>query len=452
MAKRVNLLEGNIALSLTKLSLPLMGMSCLQMAYNLTDIFWIGKLGSGPVASVGTGGLLIWLSTGIHTLAQLGGQVYVAQNLGAGNKKDAAKFAHASIFLSTCISIILALIFTIFINPVISIFNLNDETVIKDATSYVMITCGLIFFQLMSKLLTAIITTTGDSRTPFIATTVGLIFNMFLDPMLIFGFGFIPALGVVGAAIATVFAQVIVFTFLFIYALKDKHLFDEIKIKTLPELNKIKQILKLSFPTAMQASLFPLISIFISRMVASFGDGAVAVQRIGSQIESLSWMATDGFAIAVNSFIAQNYGAKNIKRAKSGFYQSLLILSVYGLLVTLLLVFAAEPIFSIFIKEEDIISMGADYLVILGFSQVFLCLEILSSSSMNAFGKTMLPSVVSIIFTAIRIPLAIALIATPLALNGIWLAVSLSTVLKGSLLLLSIILFLKIKFKDYTRI
>ncbi|MFI3205732.1 MAG: MATE family efflux transporter [Clostridia bacterium] len=442
MAKRVNLLEGNIAVSLTKLSLPIMGMSFLQMAYNLTDMFWIGKLGSGAVASVGTGGILVWLSMGIHTIAQLGGQVNVAQNLGAEKHKEAGGFAHAAIYISALCSLILGLVFTIGINPVVSFFALNSQEVIDDAKTYIIVCCGLIFFQLMAKLLTALITTTGDSKTPFFATTVGLVFNIILDPLLIFGFWIIPPLGVLGAAIATVLAQIIVFVILLRSCIKDTHLFIYVNILKLPEMDKLKKILKLGLPTTLQASLFPLISMYISRMVAGFGDDAVAVQRIGSQIESLSWMTTDGFAVAVNSFIAQNFGAKNLERIKKGFFQALSILSVYGLFVTAFLILCAEMLFSIFLQDQQVLLLGIDYLVILGISQLSLCHEILSSSAMNALGITKLPAVISISMTAIRIPLAIFLSATALGLNGIWWAVSISTIIKGAFLLIAVILII----------
>ena len=443
MAKRVNLLEDNITSALTKLAIPLMGMSFLQMAYNLTDMFWIGKLGAGPVASVGTGGQLIWLSTGIHMLAQLGGQVLVAQNLGAGNTKKAGTYAHSALFLSAVISIILGLIFIFASSPLIGFFKLNDPQVVLDAKAYLISTGGCIFFLLAGKLLTSLITTTGDSRTPFLATTVGLVFNMVLDPVLIFGLFGLPELGVLGAGIATVFAQAIVFFLLLLHTKKDTQLFCFVSFREKPDFSACKRILKLSFPTALQNTLFPLISIYISRMVAGFGDNAVAVQRIGSQVESISWMTTEGFAIAVNSFIAQNYGAGNLERAKKGFYQSLAILSIFGCFSTILLIYFAEPIFSIFLSEPDVLIMGKEYLVILGFSQLFMCLEILSGSSMNALGKTVVPATISIFLTSMRIPTALFLSATALGLCGIWWSITLTSILKGLFLLACILIFLK---------
>ena len=448
MAKRINLLEGNITSALTKLALPIMGMSFIQMAYNLTDIFWIGKIGPGSVAAVGTGGLIIWFCTGLHMITQLGGQVYVAQNLGARDTNRAADFAKSALFLSAILSLILGFIFLYFTNPVVSFFRLNDPAVISGAKIYIKITGGLIIFQLLTKMLTTLITTTGNSKTPFLATSIGLIFNMILDPLLIFGFLGFPKLGIFGAAIATVLAQVIVFSILFIYCLRDKHLFGMIKWTSLPNLDYCKRIIKLSLPVTIQATLFPLISMIISRLVAGYGDNAVAVQRIGSQIESISWMTSEGFAVAVNSFIAQNTGANNIKRARRGYYHALTILSIWGALSTLILIFGAKPLFSVFLDDPTVVIMGKEYLIILGISQLFMCWEILSSNAMNAFGKTTLPAAISITFTGLRIPMALALSASILALNGIWWSITISSILKGIFLLLSVVLYLRKIYKS----
>lgn len=446
MSKRLDLLNGNIASTLTKLALPLMGMSFLQMAYNLTDMFWIGKLGAGSVAAVGTVGILTWLSTGLHSLAQTGGQVLVAQNLGAKNYEQASKYAHSAIFISIIINFILGFSFSFLSTQVIGVFKLNDPEVIALAETYLKVCGGFILFMLMSKLLSGLITTTGNSKTPLIATTIGLVFNMILDPILIFGWCGFPKLGVLGAAIATVLAQIIVFIVLVLYIIKDKHLFSNIKWISAP--SKTIEILRLSFPTALQATLYPLISIYISRLVSSFSDTAVAVQRVGSQVESISWLTTEGFAVAVNSFIAQNYGASNINRAKRGFYEAGKILAGVGIGATVLLVGFATPIISTFLSEADAIEMGRDYLVIIGFSQIFMCFEILSISALNAFSKTKLPAVISSIFMALRIPLASFLCTTSLGLNGIWWSIAISTFFKGTLLFACIVIYLSKGLKE----
>lgn len=435
MPKTVNLRTGNITKSIVSLALPLMGMSFIQMAYNLTDMFWIGKLGAGPVASVGTGGLLIWMAIGLHTMAQLGGQVYVAQNLGRDDRQTAGQFASAAILLSLLISTVLGLTFYFARTPIVAFFNLTSPDVILGAEQYLAIVGGLVIFQLQAKLFTALITTTGDSHTPFIATMVGLVLNIFIDPMLIFGWFGLPALGIQGAAIATVFAQVVVLLVLLRHAKKGGALFDHVSLKALPAARFFKDIVRLGTPTTLQATLFPLIAMVLSRMVAGFGDNAVAVQRIGTQVESISWMTSEGFAIAVNSFIAQNYGANDIQRVKQGYYNTMKMVLCWGICASAVLILGATSIFQIFIAEEEVIALGRDYLIILGLSQLLMCAEIVSGSAMNALGRTMVPAIVVTIFTLMRIPLAMLLTSqTDLGLNGIWWSVTISSNCKGLVL------------------
>src|SRR5699024_7264850 len=155
-------------------------------------------------------------------------------------------------------------------------------------------------------------------------------------------------------------------------------------------------------------------------MVAGYGDAAVAVQKVGSQIESISWMTADGFAAAVNSFLAQNHGAEKPDRIRKGYRSAMGVVLIWGVLCTVLLIFFPEPIFRLFITEQAVISMDVDYLVILGVSQLVMSVEITTAGAFAGLGKTLPPSLSSTILTAARIPLAWVLVQTPLGLNGIW--------------------------------
>ncbi|MGI5894484.1 MAG: MATE family efflux transporter [Candidatus Merdivicinus sp.] len=445
MSKRIDLLNGSIISPLTRLALPIMGTSLIQMAYNMVDMIWIGRIGAGAVAAVGAAGMFMWLSGGLMILARMGGQVYTAQKLGAGDVEGAARYTQASLQMGTVLSLLYTLVLVLFASPLIAFFKLNSPDVVRDAVTYLWIVGLGMFSSFINQILTALITTTGNSRTPFLAMATGLIFNMVLDPLLIFGVGPFPAMGVAGAAIATVLAQVIVTVLFWLYARKDDHLFVHVHLLRRPDFTIWKEIFKLSIPTALQSSLFPMISMLIARIIAGFGDDAVAVQKVGSQIESISWMMSDGFSVAVNSFVAQNYGAGNYHRAKHGYHISMRIATGWGILCTLVLIFLGGPIFQIFIPDPAILPMGIDYLTILGLCQMFMCWEIITAGAYSGFGHTLTPSLVSIIFTALRIPGAIALSATPLGLNGIWWSISLSSVIKGILLVILFFLFIRKK-------
>lgn len=123
------------------------------------------------------------------------------------------------------------------------------------------------------------------------------------------------------------------------------------------------------------------------------------------------------------------------------------IVLVWGIFCTLLLILCPEPIFRIFITEPDVIPMGVDYLMILGVSQLFMSVEITTAGAFSGYGRTVPPSVISIIFTSARIPLAMLLITTSLALNGIWWSITISSIFKGILLLTWFLFFLRKEMK-----
>lgn len=445
MAKRIDLLSGSIISPLTRLALPIMGTSLIQMAYNMVDMIWVGRTGAGGVAAVGAAGMFMWLSGCLMVLARMGGQVYTAQRLGAGDVEGAARYTTASLQMGTAFSILYTLALILGARPLIGFFRLNSPQVVEDAVTYLWIVALGMFSSYINQILSAIITTTGNSRTPFLAMAVGLGINFFLDPLLIFGLGPVPGLGVAGAAIATVLAQVIVTVIFWLYIRKDDHLFAHVRLLARPDFKVWGEIMKLSLPSALQNAIFPLISMVIARLIAGWGDDAVAVQKVGSQIESVAWMMADGFSVAVNSFIAQNVGAGNYQRAKKGYRVSMGIASVWGVFTTLLLVFAGGPIFGIFIPDPAIAPMGVGYLTIIGYCQLFVCWEYVTTGAYSGFGHTLTPSLVSIILTALRIPGALLLSRTPLGLDGIWWSLSISAMCKGVLVVILFFFFLRRK-------
>lgn len=434
MSKNVDLLNGSVLPSLTRLAVPIMATSLIQTAYNLTDMLWIGRLGSSAVAAVGAAGMYMWLSNGLAALPKMGGQVNTGHALGAGRPGDAAAFATAALQLTILFGLIFGLCSVIFSGPLIGFFHLNELQVICDAEVYLRITCGGVIFSFLNQAFTGVFTAAGNSRNSFVATLTGLVLNMVFDPVLIFGLGPFPAMGVMGAAIATVFAQAVVTAVFLFYAMRDTLVFSRVKILKKPGKEYFAGVLRIGFPTAIQSMIFTGISMVIARMVAGYGDAAVAVQKVGSQIESISWMTADGFAAAVNSFLAQNYGARKKDRIRKGYGSAMGVVLLWGLFCTLLLMLCPEPIFRLFISERDVIPMGVDYLVILGASQLFMSVEITTAGAFAGLGKTMPPSVCSIVLTAARIPMAALLVRTPLGLNGIWWSITISSISKGIVL------------------
>lgn len=433
-----NLTKGPILKTLTKLAIPIMASSFLGTLYNITDMAWIGRLGSKAVAGVGVGGMYIWLSQGLASMARMGGQVQVARCIGRGDREAARGYAQTAVQLATVLGLAFSAICVIFLHPLVDFFKLTDPEALEAAFSYTLVACGLLVFSFLTLTLTGLYTAQGDSKTPFVANFIGLVTNMILDPVLILGPGPFPKLGAVGAAIATVTAQFIVMGIMILGVVlrQNGNVLKGMRLFAKPQVEYVSGICKIGIPTALQGMAYCAISMVLTRMVSAFGAAAVAVQRVGGQIESVSWNTADGFGAALNAFIGQNYGADKMDRVRKGYRASLWTVGVWGALITLIFVLLPEPIAKIFFYEPEAIAIAVGYLIIIGFCEGFMCEELMTVGALSGLGRTRLCSVISITFTSARIPLAI-LLGGRMGLTGIWWAFSSTSIAKGIIFVLT---------------
>lgn len=427
-----NLTKGPILKTLTKLAIPIMASSFLGTLYNITDMAWIGLLGSKAVAGVGVGGMFTWLSQGLAAMARMGGQVQVAQCIGRDERDRAHGFAQAAVQLATLMGMAYAVISLVFTRQMVAFFQLTDPEAQTAALSYTKIACGLIVFSFLTLTMTGLYTAQGDSKTPFLANLIGLVTNMILDPVLILGPGPFPKLGVVGAAIATVTAQAIVMMMMILGVIiqKKENVLKGIRLTAKIPKEYLGGLCRIGIPTAIQGMAYCAISMVLTRMVSAYGAEAVATQRVGGQIESISWNTADGFAAALNAFIAQNYGAGKMDRVRKGYRASLWTVGIWGLLISFVFICFPKAIADIFFHEPKAVATAVGYLVIIGFSEAFMCVELTTVGALSGLGRTRLCSIISIAFTSARIPLAIIL-GGLIGLSGIWWALSITSIIKG---------------------
>lgn len=443
------LTEGNITRALVKLALPIMATSFVQMAYNMMDMIWLGRVSTKSVAAAGTAGFFTWFGSALFMIPKIGAEVGVAQSLGAKDTDRAKKYAFHTIQLDIIIALIYSLILIVFRHRIIAFFDLDDPEVIQMATDYLyIIALGLIFY-FINPVFTGIFNGSGNSTIPFKINVIGLIINMILDPLMIMGLGPFPKMGIKGAAWATVMAQFVVTTIFIIIGRRKNTLFRDLNLLKKPSKEYIKSIFKLGLPAAIQTGLFSSIAMVIAKIIAQWGSTPIAVQKVGSQIEAISWMTAGGFSTAISAFVGQNYGAGNWDRIKEGYRQGMKIVGGIGVFATVLLFFAASPIFKLFIpNDQKALVQGITYLQILSISQFFMAIEIGTQGAFNGLGKTIPPSLVGILFNSLRIPSSLILSSTRLGLNGVWWSISISSIFKGIVLVTWYIIILKNRRND----
>lgn len=432
-AKGIDLTQGNILKRLIAIAAPIMGMQIFQMAYNLIDMFFLGRISADAVAAAGSAGMFLWLSVAFFIIGQLGAEIGVSQAIGKKDEKLAISYANNALLISIILGVITGAIAILMPHQLMALLRIREAHVAHDAAIYLRIVGFAFPISFITNAISGIYNGVGNSKLPFYLKTIGLIFNIIITPIFIFTLGW----GINGAAIATATGHVVT-GLLLIFAMKHKALtpFDHFKLKDVfrVESKIMKQIFKWSLPITLDSGLFTALTMIIAGFVAEFGSGAIAAQRVGTQIESLSWLVGGGYAAANRAFVGQNFGAKKFIRLKQGYLISSVAMILWGLGVGLLLFFAGGPIFRLFITEPHIVAMGVSYMRILALVQIAQCMDGLSASAFDGLGKTLPPTIVSITFNTLRVGIAFVLSRTALGLDGIWIGLAFGSFMRGFVL------------------
>lgn len=422
--KNNNLVQGPILKNLIILASPLIFINLLNMAYNFTDMYFVGKISTEALSALGTASLFMWLSASIGMLTSIGIQVLISQAVGEGNQHKIQDIARNGIKLAIIISVSYGIITLIFAQPIIGLFNIGDELTTSYAVSYLrFVSLGLIFNTLNASL-TSIFNALGDTKTVSKILVIGITMNIILDPIFIFVFD----LGITGAAIATSLT-IIINSCLLIYKLRTStDLLNNFSQKV--NYHIVNRIIKLSLPSAIQNIAYTIVAMLISIEILKYGVDAIAAQKIGSNVESFSWMISIGINVAMGVFIGQNYGAKQYPRIVSGLYKMLLAMSLYGLLLMFIMLEFPGQIMGIFTTDQNVIDIGIVYLQVLALAQIFVIFEGVGTGFFNGLGKTLIPAFFSLSGNIARIILVV-LFSHLIGLNGIWIAMCVSGIYKG---------------------
>ena len=440
-----NLTEGPILRQLFMLAMPIMATSFIQMAYSLTDMAWVGRLGSEAIAAVGSVGLLTWMTTSLALLNKVGSEVSVGQAIGMKDETAAKCFATHNITLSLIVSAIWAFVLFTFAPFIIRFYELEPH-IAANAINYLRIVSTAFPFVFMSAAFTGIIKAGGRSKLPFTINGIGLVANMILDPLFIFVFDWKTD----GAALATWLAQACVFG-LFVYQLKFKKILWE-DFRFLGKLKSIytKKIIKIGLPVATLNTLFAFVNMFLGRTASTVGGhiGLMAMTTSG-QIEAITWNTSQGFSTALSAFVAQNYAARKISRVMKALKSTLYMTLVFGTLCSLLFIFYGNNVFAIFVPEKEAYEAGGLALRIDGYSQLFMMLEIVIQGVFYGMGRTIPPAIISISCNYLRIPMAMLFVSFGWGLPGIWWTICITSIIKGIIIL---IWFLTIKKKTLDKL
>nr|WP_251135259.1 MATE family efflux transporter [Exiguobacterium sp. s151] len=428
---------GQVQRVIVALALPLVGSSLLQFTYSLVDMFWVGALGSDAVASIGAASFYIMLGQAIQSLIVVGAGIKVSQAVGRRDQALIQRYIRAGRRMNLGLGLLFAVLLAGFGQTLIGFLNMDAPPVERLAYSYLLVSAPMLVFSFANLFYARLFSAYGNTTTAMRINATGVTLNMILSPLFIYPLG----LGVVGAGLATLVANVVMFGFFWHRALL---LFDwEETVE--PNRTDYTEILRLGFPMATQRVLFTVISIFLARMIGSYGTEAIAAQRIGLQIESIAYMMIGGLNGAIASYTGQNLGARKVDRVHEGYRVTTRLGILYTGLITLVFLFVPDVLIGLFVDDPTTIDIGASYLRIIGISLIFASFEMIGNGYFSGLGLPKIPATISIVFTVARIPLALAL-EPYLGLDAIWWSIAISSIIKG----LVSVLYVRLMKKEVT--
>ncbi|MBD3205621.1 MATE family efflux transporter [Candidatus Bathyarchaeota archaeon] len=401
-AMREEILSGNIFKTAFKLSWPVMLSHAFQTFYNMTDAYWLGKVGPEAVAAPSISWPIMFLLISISAGFGIAGISLVSQYVGANRHEDAEKVSGQlySIFLVS--SVIIAVIGVLSARIILGLMNV-PEAVIPVAANFLRITFLGVPFMFLSFGFQALLRGYGDTRTPMILSISSAILDAISDPFFIFGWMGLPALGASGAALTTVITRGlagVVGTYLLFSGRVDLHLhLRDLK----PDWDIIKKIFRIGLPSSVGQSGTALGFTVITSLVATEdrvlgGMGyLLSAYGIGSRISSVVQIVIMGGTTALSTMVGQNIGANNDERVMEIVKMLFaMFIGISVLEVVILFVFRV-PIYAFFINDPNVIDLGSTYMTYFVPFFPFFTIFQLSMSVLQAAGKTRITMILSLI-------------------------------------------------------
>jgi putative MATE family efflux protein len=406
--------------TIARVALPAVASSLLMTLFFSVDTFWIGtRVGATGLAAASTAVFWIWLLVSIAEMVSIGLTAVASRRHGEGRGHEAARIAGDALMFALVLGACVGAIGLALLPHLFAVMHTSPE-VSALGTRYLgtyFLGAPLIFGFFA---VDAAFRAAGDTRTSFILLSASVGVTLVLDPILIVGWGPIPALGVSGAAIATICTRGVAFALgLTIVGRRGV-----LKIGR-PDWRTIATITRVGLPTAVTGVVFSLIYVLVTRTATQFGTPALAALGIGHRVESWLFMVGVGFGAATAAIVGQNLGAGRTDRAERAGWISVGFCTMFGVVACIVELAMPERFAAIFTHDPAVIAEGARYLRIAAVSQLGICAEVVLEGALGGAGYTLAPMLTSTAITASRIPIA-AWAASHFGTTGLWWTISLT--------------------------
>ena len=412
---------------LISMSLPMIISMLVQALYNIVDRIFVAQLNEAALTAVSLVFPVQNLMIAVAAGTGVGINALLSRNLGEKRIDEANTIASNGVFLAICSSILFAII-GIVGSRMFFAFQTDDVQIIEYGTQYMSIITIASIFIFLQMTFERLIQSTGKTIFNMVTQGTGAIINIILDPILIFGwFGF-PALGVIGAAVATVTGQFVAVILAIIFQIKFNK---EITVKVRgfkPNLHAIGSIYKIGVPSILMQSIGSVTTFAMNNILLMFSTTAATVFGVYFKLQSFIFMPVFGLTNGMIPIVAFNYGARNKKRIFDTLKLSIVI--AVGIMLVGMLVFQIFPaqLLALFDASETMIAIGIPALRAISLSFMFAGFCIISSCMFQALGNGVYSLIMSMCRQLFVIIPAAYIFAITLGLNAVWYAYPLAEI------------------------
>ncbi|WKN43772.1 MATE family efflux transporter [Tunicatimonas pelagia] len=384
--KRKDLTQGSVPLTLYQLTLPMVVGVLSMVAFNLVDTYFIGKLGKNELAALSFTFPVIMVIFSLVQGIGIGATALISQSFGRNDLAKAARETTDSLFLALMLVLIFVITGLFTIDLVFSALGATEE-ILPLVREYMEIWYFTIVFVIVPFVGNSAIRATGDTQTPSYIMLFAVLINAALDPLLIFGWGPIPSLGLQGAALATAISRG--FTMVVsLYILRYRERLITFNIPSREVLFGCwRAILYIGLPTGISRMVAPVAVGGVTALMATYGADTVAAFGVGSRIEILGMSVFFALSAAIAPFIGQNLGQKKWDRIQQAINYSSIFSLLWGVLAAVVLWLLAEPIAALFTDNAQVAAQVAFYLSIIPISFGFQGIYLIGNAGLNTMGK-----------------------------------------------------------------
>ena len=422
------LTEISLPRAIFKLAWPAMTSMMLVNVFNLVDAFWVGRLGTAALGGMTASAFLVWCLFSVSQVLEYGVNAVVARRVGQQRPTAAGLASGHGLVLALVMAVVVTAGVLPFQQQLFEALGLTPAVSQASVDYMTPILWGFPSISLWFAV-EATFRGSGDTRTPMMVLAGTLTLNAVLDPVLIFGAGPVAAMGIAGAAWATIISHAVGDALLLWLLLKRPvrpHLGSGL------DMDVLWSLVKVGAPIAITSLLFSVIYLFLTPIIASYGSAPVAAIGVGHRIEGLVFFTCMGFSAAASTLVGQHLGAKNPELAERAAWMTTWACAGTVVVQAALFYIFAPQIFSVFTNDPAVISHGTDYLRVIALFEVGLVGELVLEGAFSGAGNSLPPMIIGVPLTAARIPAAFLLAhGFGLGVRGVWWAIGSTTLLKG---------------------